>query len=58
MIGIISDITIYILWHDINSCYYFKETKDEKNKLERRSQMKPGDVVSIELESSVPGFLG
>jgi transposase InsO family protein len=36
-----------------------KATKDDKKKSERRSNLKPGDVVSIDqLESSVPGFLG
>jgi hypothetical protein len=36
-----------------------KITKDDENKSERRSNLKPGDVVSIDqLESSVPGFIG
>jgi hypothetical protein len=36
-----------------------KPTKDDKKKLDRRSNMKPGDVVSVnQLESSVPGLLG
>jgi hypothetical protein len=36
-----------------------KATKDDKKKSERRSNLKPGDAVSIDqLESSVPGFLG
>jgi hypothetical protein len=36
-----------------------KATKDDKKKSERRSNLKPGDVVSIDqLESLVPGFSG
>ncbi len=36
-----------------------KITKDDENKLERKSNLKPGDVESIDqLESSVPGFIG
>lgn len=48
MIGILSDKTIHFLSHDINSCYARKETKDGKNRLGRRSKVKPGDPISIE----------
>ena len=36
-----------------------KPTKEEKRRLSRREDMKPGDVVSVDqLESATPGFMG